>query len=117
MIKAQKKYEFEPDYAIPPGATLVEVMESLEMNQKELAVRTGLTEQTLIRIFKGDQPISYETANRLELVTQVPAGMWNNLEAQYREQRAKLGERQRLEEDIEWLKTIPTKELVERGWH
>ncbi len=115
MIKAQKKYEFEPDYAIPPGATLVEVMESLEMNQKELAVRTGLTEQTLIRIFKGDQPISYETANRLELVTQVPAGMWNNLEAQYREQRAKLGERQRLEEDIEWLKTIPTKELVERG--
>ena len=36
---------------------------------KELAVRTGLTEQTLTRIFKGTQPISDETANRLELVT------------------------------------------------
>jgi plasmid maintenance system antidote protein VapI len=69
MLTAQKKYEFEPDYAVPPGDTLLEVMESLEMSQKELAVRTGLTEQTLTRIFKGEQPVSYETANRLELVT------------------------------------------------
>jgi len=97
MVKAQKKYEFEPDYVIPPGVTLVEFMASLGINQKELAIRTGLTEQALIRIFKEDQPISYETANRLELVTHVPAGMWNNLEAQYHNQIAKLAERQRLE--------------------
>lgn len=115
MLTAQKKYEFEPDYAVPPGDTLLEVMESLEMTQKELAVRTGLTEQTLTRIFKGVQPVSYETANRLELVTQVPARMWNNLEAQYREQLAKLAERRRLGTNIQWLKTIPTKELIERG--
>ena len=74
-----------------------------------------LTEQTLTRIFKGDQPISYETANRLELVTGVPARMWNNLEAQYREHLAKQEERQRLEADKAWLKTIPIKELIERG--
>jgi addiction module HigA family antidote len=116
MVSAQKKYEFEPDYAVPPGVTLLEVMESLEMTQKDLAVRTGLTEQTLTRIVKGVQPISYETANRLELVTKVPAKLWNNLEAQYREQKAKLEERQRLESNIEWLKTIPIKELGERGY-
>ncbi|KJR96752.1 MAG: hypothetical protein VR65_27280 [Desulfobulbaceae bacterium BRH_c16a] len=108
MLKALKKYEFEPDYATSHGATLLEVMESLEMTQKELAVRTGLTERTLPRIFKGNQPISHETANRLESVTQVPAGMWNNLEAQYREQLAKLEERQRLDAEKTWLKTIPT---------
>ena len=114
-MRAKRKYEFEPDYAVPPGATLHEVMESLQMSQKELAQRTGLTEQTLTRIFKGDQPISYETANRLELVTGVPARMWNNLEAQYREHLAKQEERQRLEADKAWLKTIPIKELIERG--
>ncbi len=114
-MRAKRKYEFEPDYAVPPGATLHEVMESLQMSQKELAQRTGLTEQTLTRIFKGDQPISYETANRLELVTGVPARMWNNLEAQYREQLAKQEERPRLEADKAWLKTIPIKELIERG--
>lgn len=116
MVATPKKYKFKPDYAISPGDTLLEVMESLEMTKKDLAVRTGLTEQTLIRIFKGEQPISYETANRLELVTQVPARFWNNLEVQYQEQKAKIEERRRLESEIEWLKTIPTKELVERGF-
>jgi len=115
MLKAKKIYGFEPDYAIPPGETLKEVMESLNMSQKELAVRTGLTVQSLNRIFKGDQPISYETANKLELATSVPAGMWNNLEAQYREQLAKTKERKQLETDLDWLKTIPTQELIQRN--
>ena len=114
-MRAKEKYTFTPDYAVPPGATLQEVMTSLGMPQKELAVRTELTEQTLNRIFKGEQPISYTTANRLELVTGVPAGLWNNLEAQYREQLAKLEERRRFEVDKEWLQTIPVKELIERG--
>ena len=115
MVTAAKKYGFEPDYAIPPGETLREVMESLGMSQKELARRTDLTVQSLNRIFKGTQPITYETANRLELVTGVPATMWNNLEAQYREQLAKIHERKRLQTDLDWLKDIPVAELVKRG--
>lgn len=115
-MKAKKQHMFEPDYAVPPGETLHEVMESLEMTQKELARRLGLTEQTLIRIFKGEQPITYATANRLELVTRIPARFWNNLEAQYQEQLAKIEERERLENDLAWLKTIPTRELIERGF-
>jgi len=114
-MKATKKYTFEPDYAVAPGETLSEVMTSLDMNQKELAKRLELTEQTLIRIFKGGHPISYATANRLELVTRVPARFWNNLEAEYREQLAKVEERQHLANGIEWLKTIPVKELIDRG--
>ena len=114
MFKPEKKYGFEPDYAIPPGITLKEVMESLNMTQKELAIRTGVTVQTLNRIFKGDQPISYETSNKLELATGVPSRMWNNLEAQYRGQLAKLKELKQLESDLDWLKDIPVKELVQR---
>ncbi len=114
-MSSVKKYRFEPDYAVPPGASLKEAMEVLDMTQRELALRTGLTVQTLNRIFKGAQPISYDTANRLELVTGTPAHFWNNLEAQYREQLAKLDERKRLETDLKWLKTIPTKELIDRG--
>ncbi len=96
MSTAKKLYGFEPDYAISPGETLKEVMESLNMSQKELVIRTGLTVQSLNRIFKGNQPISYETANKLELATGVPARMWNNLEAQYREQLAKAKERKQM---------------------
>jgi len=114
MLTAKKRYEFEPDYAVPPGETVKEVMESLDMTQRELAVRTVLTVQSLNRIFKGDQPITYETANKLELATGVPARMWNSLEAQYREQLAKIKERKQLEAGLDWLKTIPTQELSQR---
>lgn len=115
MVSAGNKYVFEPDYATPPGQTLREVMESLGMSQTELAKRTDLTVQSLNRIFKGTQPITYESANRLELATGVSASMWNNLEAQYREQLAKIHERDRLGADLAWLKEIPTAELLRRG--
>jgi HTH-type transcriptional regulator / antitoxin HigA len=106
---------YDPDYAVPPGRTLSEVIADQNISQKELATRTGLTEQTIIRILKGEQPITFQTANKLELVTGVPARMWNNLEMQYREQLSKLEEKRELEGQIEWVKTIPTRELITRG--
>jgi len=118
MIKlgeAKRKFEYAPDYAVAPGSTLSEVIESLDMTQKDLATRTGLTEQTIVRILKGEQPITFETANRLELVTGIPARMWNNLEMQYREQLSKIVQQKELERGIDWLKGIPTKELIVRS--
>lgn len=29
MVKANRKYGFAPDYAIPPGETLIDLMESI----------------------------------------------------------------------------------------
>ena len=82
--------EFSPDYAVAPGETLNEVMENLSLTQKELALQTGLTEHSVGRIIKGFQPITLETAEKLEKVTGVPARMWNNLEMQYQEQLRKI---------------------------
>jgi len=113
---AQKKYGFTPDYAIPPGDTLFEVMESLDIKQTEMSTRTGLTVQSLSRILKGTQPITCETANKLELVTGVPAHFWNNREVQYQEQLAKAEELERFKVDLSWLKTIPTLELINREY-
>ncbi len=116
MRKAKKIHSFEPDFAVPPGETLKEVVESLGMSQKELADRTGLTVQSINRIFKGNQPITFETANRLELTTGVPARMWNNMESQYREQLAKLSKKKQLESHQGWLKKLPLKPMAEFGW-
>ncbi|MGD8847429.1 MAG: helix-turn-helix domain-containing protein [Desulfobacteraceae bacterium] len=115
MRTNRKVYGFDPDYAIAPGETLKETMESLGMSQKELAARTGLTVQSLNRIFKGEQPINYETAGKLELVTGVPARFWNDLEAQYREQLEKIRELKELDKNATWLKLIPIAELQKRG--
>lgn len=114
-MNTKNRYNFDPDYAVPPGQTLEEVLENLGMAQKELALRTGLTEQSILRILSGEQPITYDTATKLEMVTAVPSRMWNNLEMLYREQLSKLKFKQQLQEHASWLATIPIQELKERG--
>ena len=109
------RFKYEPDYAVPPGATLQETIDGLGIDQRELAVRTGLSAKHINQVIKGDATITHDTAIRLERITGVPARMWNNLEANYREQLARLAQRKRLEDDLEWLSTIPTKELIARG--
>jgi len=114
MINSTKTYPYEPNYAVSPGEILEEHLDAIGMNQKELALRTGLTEQSIVRILQGEQPVTVNTANKLELVLGVPARMWNNLEALYRERLAKIAEKSLHESNIAWLKTVPWKELVKR---
>ena len=84
MATRTNRYQYEPDFAIPPGATLQETIDQLGIDQRELAERTGLTAKTLNLIIKGRAPLTQQTAMLLELVTNVPARIWNNLEAEYR---------------------------------
>ena len=109
------RYEYSPDYAVPPGQTLQETIRWLGIDRRELALRTGLSPKHINQVIKGVASITQDTAIRLERVTGVPARMWNALEANYREQLARLTERARLDPDLEWLTTIPTKELTQRG--
>ena len=91
VTKKKKRYSYDPDYAVPPGDTLKEVLESLNMSQKELAIRTDIHKISINRICNGEQPITLDTANRLEMATGVLARFWNNLEIQYQEQKYYLG--------------------------
>jgi HTH-type transcriptional regulator/antitoxin HigA len=113
--KKMTRYPYEPDYAVPPGQTLQETIDSQGIDQRELAVRTGLSAKHINQVIKGAAPLTHDTAIRLERVTGIPARMWNNLEANYQEQRARIAEKERMACDLEWLSTIPTKELIKRG--
>jgi HTH-type transcriptional regulator / antitoxin HigA len=114
MIKTNGKYK--PDIAIPPGETLLEVIESKLLSQKELADRTGLTQKTINLIIKGNAPLTPDTALKLENVLNIPANFWNNLEKNYQETLLRL----KLEKDSEseeWiLNEIHYSELVKLRW-
>lgn len=113
--KKMTHYPYEPDYAVPPGQTLQETIDAQGIDQRELAVRTGLSAKHINQVIKGAAPVTHDTAIRLERVTGIPARMWNNLEANYQEQRARIAEKERMACDLEWLSTIPAKELIKRG--
>lgn len=109
------KFAFEPDYAVAPGATLKETLDARGISQTALALRTGLAEKTISQIINGVAPITYETAEKLELVLDVPAGFWNRREMSYRAALARVEATQRLASELEWLEEIPLKELKDRG--
>lgn len=114
---ANKKSDiFRPDYAIPPGETLLETLGALNMTRKELAIRIDLSEKHIVDIIKGKGPITPETALKFEKALGVPAGFWNNLERNYRDTLARLSEERRLKKDVDWLNEIPVNALADRGW-
>ena len=104
------------DYAIPPGETLLESIDSLGMTQAELSRRMGRPLKTINEIIKGKAMITADTALQLERVLGAPARFWLNLEANYREDLARLEEMRKLEREIEWLREIPCREMEEYGW-
>jgi HTH-type transcriptional regulator / antitoxin HigA len=111
-----RREAFEPDYAVPPGETLRETLESIGMSQADLARRAELSTKHVNQIIQGEAPITPETALALERVTRVPARIWNGLEANFQAQRIRIAQRRRLDpDDLTWLRRFPIAELARRN--
>jgi len=108
--------EYRPDVVTPPGETLRDIIDHLGMSKAELADRIGKTPKTVGEIVKHGAPITPSTAMELENVLGVPSSFWNNRERRYRESLARQEERRRLEGDVEWLKSLPVREMINAGW-
>ena len=103
------------DYAVKPGETIAETIESLGMTKKEFARRLDTTEQTLMRLLSAEQPITVDTASKLELVTGVKATFWLRLDAQYRTDLERIRLTEEVKNNSEWLKSMPRADLRKRG--
>ena len=115
-MAAEKDLAYLPDYAVPPGETLLETIEALGMTQADLAARTGRTLKMINEIVKGKAPIRPDTALQLERALGVPASFWNNRERNYREVLARREERERLKGRVRWLGELPVRSMVKLGW-
>ncbi len=116
MVEHKLANEFRPNYASPPGETLLDLLEELDMSQAELARRTGRPNKTINEIIKGKTSITPETALQLERVLGVPASFWIRREQFYREALARQEETLELEEQTDWLLNFPIKEMISLGW-
>jgi HTH-type transcriptional regulator/antitoxin HigA len=71
------------EFIIHPGETLKEVLEERGMSQKELALRTGVTEPHISSVVNCQKAISVTFAKKLEYALGVDASFWINLQANY----------------------------------
>ncbi len=81
MVTETRTYS---DVAIPPGEYLAEEIEARGISQKELAKRMGRPVQAINEIINGKKAITAETALQLEeVMPEIPAKFWLNLERDY----------------------------------
>ncbi len=108
-------YQYEPDYAVPPGWVLEERLESHEISHAEFARRCGRSPKLISEIIAGKAPIEPVTALQFEKVLGVAAGIWLGIESDYQLHLEREAEARKAEESVEWAKGFPITELVKRG--
>ena len=90
--------------------------EAASLTQEELANRIGLSKKHINRMIAGNEPITSETALKLEVVFGLPAHVWIGLESRYREFLAREAETKSLSAELKWLANIPHAALAKLGW-
>jgi len=115
VAEASESLVYRSDEAIPPGATIEEWLQRVDMTQTQLARRMDLSTKHVSQLVRGAVPLTPEVALSLDRVTGVPARVWNRLEVSFREQTLREEEEQELAKEADWLAEFPWKELVKRG--
>lgn len=82
--------KFKPNYAIHPGMLLLDDLETMEMSQKELSEKIGVSKTVINEIIKGKRDINAKIAVLLEKTIDEPANFWLNAQALYDETMARL---------------------------
>lgn len=75
---------------VPTGHIMREYLDARGISQKELAIRTGISEKHISHVMNGSSRLTEEFALKVEKVMdEPPASYWLNYEAEYREQLAR----------------------------
>lgn len=99
------------DFIIHPGETIREVLEEKQMNQEELAIRTGFSPKHVSEVVNGKKGISPSFAKSLEYVFGIPASFWINLQGIYDKELLEYKEQVEIDEnEVSIIKQL--KELI-----
>lgn len=106
------KAHFAPDWASPPGESILDIAEERGWKQVELARRLGYTEKHVSQLVNGKVPLTIEAAQRLVRVVGSTVDFWLRREANYQKHKARLQEAEAHAGWVSWLDELPIKELM-----
>jgi HTH-type transcriptional regulator/antitoxin HigA len=106
---------FSPDWASPPGESILDLTEERGWTQSELAERLGYTEKHISLLINGRVPLSMDAALRLERVLGSTVDFWLALETNYQKHKARIEAASLHESWVPWLDELPLKDLMSSG--
>ena len=108
----KKLIEMTGGYLLPPGEHIQDWLTECGMPVLEFCKRMEISKPTYYRILNGTQPITADTARKLELVTGASAEFWSKLEADYRHQVLCQEAEEQAENQKNWIKKQPISDLI-----
>jgi|SRR5690606_17577658 len=69
--------------AFHPGSYVEDIIDDLNITQKEFARQLGTTEKSLSRLVNGEDNLSKEMAYKLSKLTGISINTWMNLQSEY----------------------------------
>lgn len=110
-MNSEEKNKHDPDYAVPPGETLLETMDHQGLSRKELAQRMNCSVKTVRQLAQGKASLTAETALKLEKITGIHSSFWNNAESNYRKRLARNEEQKAIHSQVDWVKRFSYVEM------
>ncbi|MEA2112526.1 MAG: ImmA/IrrE family metallo-endopeptidase [Patescibacteria group bacterium] len=112
-----KKIGYISPIAIHPCEVIKDTLEYLGMSQVDLSLRTGLSEKTISLVLNGKEPVTPETALKLERVLDLDQKMLVSIQARYWADKSRIEEKERLNSEVKFLKDYSCyNEMAQRGY-
>ncbi len=111
---AAQKMSWSPDWAVHPGEHLAEHLESKGLSQAEFARLADMTPKLVSTILSGANPVTADSALKLERVLGMKADIWTGLQADWDLHQAKAAKEAEAEKAKATLACFPVKVLKDR---
>ena len=107
---------YQPERISPPGDTIRDILEDVEMSQAELARRMGRPVNKINQIVRGKKAVTADTALELESVLGLPASFWLNREQNYQLALSQQNQLREQKSECEIARQFPCAEMARLGW-
>lgn len=104
--------DFRPNWTSAPGRTIEEILKTRELSIEVFAQKMNQSVENIRHLITGYVEITRDLALQLEEILGSSSSFWLKRDIQYRETLARLKE----EEEAQWVRELPFKDMVKFGW-
>ena len=91
------KVEYKDIIAFHPGYYVKDVIDDLEMSQREFAKRLEITDKTISKLLSGEAPLSKEIAKKMSQMLGTSVEVWLELQKKYEDKCCQIEQQNELE--------------------
>jgi len=107
---------FDPNWAVPPGATVAAILSARSLSRERFAEALGESVEMVQRLLLGLEVVNEDLADRLSRRLGSSSAFWLAREAQFRSDCERIRQREVAASRETWVKQFPAREMATLGW-